>query len=293
VKNTPLLQLEKQDGFCVIDETLSTGQAGTCDLYIFLSADHALLVLRERSGGKFLAAENILPIPPTGKHFTDFIRYTVENSRLISLGVHRKVTVAINNTYASLLPSGLFRAGDEAANLRFTVSRDDLTACSEKVSAYDLQVIYGIQPEIKSLLQQLLPSCKIVHALSCALEYQGATYAGTKYISLRVLTYPGLLTIVVSDGKKLLFANAFEAHTAEEALYYLLNTCEQLDLDRSECRAAVCGAPAQVEALVAKANAYLTHVHATTDANIGSLSYKLKAIPGSSLLPALTVSLCE
>lgn len=293
MKNTPLLQLEKQDGFCVIDETVSTGQAGACDAYLLLSNDYASLVLKERSSGKFLAAENMLPDQKTGKHFTDFLRQVVESSELLQLGLHRKTTVAINNSFASLLPSGLFRSGDENTSLRFAVNRDDLTAFSDKVNGYDLHVVYGVQPEIIALLQELLPGCRIVHALSCALEYQSATFSGTKYTSLRGLYFPGQLSLVVSIGKKLLFANTFDVQTGDEALYYLLNTCEQLDIDRTECRTTICGAPSQVESLIAKAGSYLAHVHATDEANIGALSYKLKTIPGSSLLPALTVSLCE
>lgn len=293
MKNAPLLQLEKQDGFCVIDETLTNGRAGACDLYIHISPDYSSLVLKERSGGNFLAAENILPETKTGKNFTDFIRQVIDSSELIRLAAHRKITVAINNAFASLLPSGLYRAGDEAAALRFTISRDDLTAYADKVNAYELQVIYGIQPEIVNLLQQLLPGCRIIHALTGALEYQSATYSGAKYTSVRVIFNPGMLSVIVSAGKKLLFANSFQVQSPDEALYFLLNTCEQLDTDRHEARVSVCGAPAQVEALVAKAGSYIAHIHATEEANIGSLSYKLKSLPGASILPVLTISLCE
>lgn len=292
-KVSPLLQLENPKGFATLDEKLHTGQAGTCDLFIHACEASMTFSLLERSSGKFLAAENILEAPESKSTFAAFLRQSIQDSQLFSLKYHQHCTIAVSNSFATLVPSGLLKQGDEYRFLQLSVSRDDLTAGSSKVNGFDLQVAYGIQPEIRSLLQQLLPNAKILHGLPSQLDYHWMNAASTKGHFATVCAYPGLLTVIVSEGKKLIFANSFLPRDTEEAVYYLLNVCEQLELDRSVIPMELYGTTYTCEALQARLQQYVSNLHATKSIGFAEISYKLKELPAAALLPALVISLCE
>jgi hypothetical protein len=291
--SSPLLQLEKPGSFFVADETLTTGQAGMCDLFLLLAPASASLALRERATDKFLAVETIYPGADRAFTGPDFIRHCLKESELYRFNLHRKCTVGVVNTSATLLPAGLVRSGDEQQLLRLSVSRDDLWTGSTRVGGFDIQVVFGVPPEEISLLHQLIPGCNVVHATAAALEHAWLSASASASPVLHVVAHQGIMTVLYTVAKKLRFANSYSVADIEECAYHLLNVCEQLDIDRQAVQVELSGSPTSYDAILLRLQSFFNSIRPAGIGTFSQLGNKLKKLPAADLLPVLTLSLCE
>ncbi|MFM9028263.1 MAG: DUF3822 family protein [Bacteroidota bacterium] len=293
MKNVPpLLSLESPKGFFTADASIDTGGAGTCELYIHFTAGAMTLALRERSTKKYLAAECVLALSRTFSSLPDQFRSCIENSLIIKSGHFKNTTICIANNYATLLPSSLYRPGDEQSVLNFAVTRNDLIAGSNKVNGYDIRLVFGIQPELQSLMLQTFPGASITHALIPALEFQSLLGASSKETTVQIIAHPELTTAIVSQGKKLLFANSYQTKDAEESTYYVLNALNELDVDLQLTPCSLNGTFFNCEQLRARLQPYLPDICSLDRIGFASLSRSIEQIPASNLLPVVSLELC-
>lgn len=276
-----------------LDEKLSTGQAGNARLFIHLTNGAVTLALKENATGKFLAAESILSDNKDLNSPVAQLRHALAQSEIMRLEQHTACSVAVANAFHTLVPAGLYHPGDEQQLLRFAVSRTDLEAGADTAAGWGVKVIYGIQPELKSYLLQSIPSAHICHAITCNLEYQSLTAARNRGPMMQLTCHPELLTVTVSDGKKLMFSNSFVLRDQGEAAYFTLFVCEQLDLDASNLQVELNGTVHCCDVLRTRLEPYCSNLSGPSGMFSNALSYKLKAAQPAGLLPALTISLCE
>ena len=289
VKNAPpLLQLEQLKGFIYADEKLTTGQAGTCALYVHLTSGATTFAVREKTSGKFLGAECILSQETS---ITAQLRQAQRESQLLSITKFNSCEAAVANAFHTMVPAGLFHRGDETDLLRFSISRTDLEPAVDEVTGLGIKVIYGIQPELKALLHQSFTDLKLKSAVACQLEYQLLNAARTKAPVMQLVCHPELLTIIVSEGKKLLFVNSFNIRDMGEATYYTLMAGEQLDLEISTLDIELNGTMHCCEILKTRLEAYCGEITYSEGLFKDELSYKLQSAQTSGLMPVLTLGL--
>lgn len=276
-----------------MDETIATGQAGSCDLFLMAGASSLALALRETKSRKFLAAEAMVTDASDKGNTLSFLKRSLTENHLVQLAPLSSVTIAVSNHWLSLVPSGLFRAGDEDRILSFNTTRPDLDVAAIRTQGFQAQLIFGMEPELRSLLRQFHPTARILPASAGWLEYVALTGATQRERRVSVLIQEELLTVTVSESKKLLLHNAFPVHDAGEAAYYLLFVCEQLDLDHASTLVQVAGLRPRTDELIGRLQPYLPEITHASDLSFASLTYRLQDLPPSALLPVLTVSLCE
>lgn len=275
-----------------MDQSLASGQSGACDLYIHVAAGALSFAARERSSKRFLGAECIVETEKVTSSLPDQIRKQLAESTLVSLGGYRSVRIAIANTFTTLVPAALFRAGDEQSIFGLSVTRNDLVVGAVKVHSFDTQLVHGIQPEICSLLLQLFPGATLTNALAPLLEFQTTISNGRREPVMQLVSHPDQLTIIVSKGKQLLFANSFSTKDAEEAAYYTLFSAGQLDLDLSQLLAVLHGTPSSCEELRGRLLPYLPGLTDPERISFVNLCKGLQQLPAAALLPVLTIDLC-
>jgi hypothetical protein len=293
VRNAPpLLRIEPLKGCSFVDQSLASGQSGACDLYLHFTSGALSVAAKERSGKRFLAAECIIESDRTSTSLPEQFRKLISESTVIPIGGFRTVRIAVANTFATLVPSALFRAGDEQSIFALSVTRNDLVVASAKVNAFDAQLVHGIQPEICSLLLQLFPGAAITHALAPLLEFQSSIATGNREPVLQLVSHPDQLTVIVSKGKQLLFANSFSTKDSEEAAYYALFSAGQLDLDLSQLHSVLHGTPSSCEEVRGRLTPYLPGLSDPDGIPFANLCKGLQQLPAATLLPVLSIDLC-
>ena len=192
----------------IYDESIVSGRS--LNLYCEISHQSIALVLADKKQNKIYAFEN----------FSDS-RFSGLDSKILSFN-YRTASVQIINKDYTVVPSAVFEA-DEEEEWFFFNNRQALQLLSDRVNAYHLVNIFGYHPES---LPQLTVAFRTHHHITSLLE---SVRLRKQKLHLNFNT--GLLDVVVSEGKNLLLCNTFQYKSDEDALYYALLVCEQLNVE--------------------------------------------------------------
>lgn len=185
-----------------------------------------------------------------------------------------KSTCLYNFPESQLVPEKYFHA-DASASL-IELLHGDLNrglVMSERIQNTDQYNVYQVPPEIHGLLQRSFSNGKYWHYYSIWMmcEQQQVSASGN---GLSVLFYPNHLLVSAMRNNQLQLLQNYVYEAAEDAAYYLLNICQQLELPPEEVPIALSGMIDASSALYTEIFKYF-----------GQLS--LEAFPGAAGISAL------
>jgi hypothetical protein len=145
--------------------------------------------------------------------------------------VFRKVSVIFQSDACTVIPSGFYQAerSDEILSVLFRQHPPSETRGLE-LPAFGAKLIYRI-PQAVHAVTDLFPQAVIFPSMFPFLMRPTAHLAGN-VIDLDIAA--GYMMIRITRGNKLIFSNFFRYHNDEDILYYLSNTCMNLDIRLSE-----------------------------------------------------------
>ena len=215
-----------------IDEAFNPAYVSTFQLIIQISIDNILIAVNERGGNKYIAFENY-----TFQNIYNFdgvadqLETLTKESKLIKHKYKSAVCIIVNNL-STLVPNALFDEDRVKMYLKFNAElQGDEMVMVDNLKSMDSKNVFALPLSIKSKLDYLFSNIKYHHASSALIDtlvLQNKNQTGKK---LFVHVQPSHFESVVIDGKKLLFYNTFNYHSAEDFVYYLLFVCEQLQLN--------------------------------------------------------------
>lgn len=145
------------------------------------------------------------------------------------------VRVAVQHERFTLLPGALYRSADAEALLGLHC---ELDLAHERVLTYhhavpDITTLFAAERELPDWLQATYGAGvpRVLHhtdALLAAALHRTEPTVTPAVVSLHMLA--GLLTLVVTRERQLLFCNAFRFTTAEELMYYTLLVLQEVGL---------------------------------------------------------------
>lgn len=283
------LSMNKQ---CIIDPSLESGQAGSCELLIVADNEALQLSLVEKKTLKILAFEKI--VPENSKDWSACLNELKEKSELITKFPFTKVKIAVySNTY-TLVPDALFKSGNEHTYYRLNYSTDiHSLVYSGQVIKYHLHSIYGISSELINALTVSFPENKTIHFSEVLLNNRFLNSRTDSPRTLSVNVRDHHLDLMVSEGKKLVLLNSFVWQTIEDVLYYSLFVCEQLELNPEQIQVELSGAVERNSALYKLLDKYFASIRFAETLPGLKTGYGLETVP-FHLHPVLFgLSLCE
>ena len=153
----------------------------------------------------------------------------------LSAAQFKSVSCAVNNNYATLIPTPFFREDDLAEFLGFNFSDEvEWNPAHDTLSTVDSHNVYHIDPALQRSLKNSFPGLKIQHYSTTLIE---TNIDQTVFLCLQ----PHTLHLMAWKEKQLLFCNHFDHQTPEDVVYYLLFVYEQLGLNPLEDHLAVAG----------------------------------------------------
>jgi hypothetical protein len=147
----------------------------------------------------------------------------------------QSASVQVVNRKYTLVPSALYDAGDEETYFMLNHQQSGLNLSSDTVNGYHLVNVFGYQNDLTG---KHFPAAQVHHAVSSMLS---AIRLQSREKSIHLNFSEELLDIIIVDGKKLLYCNSFEYRSNEDALYYVLFACEQLNLDVRDVQTILSG----------------------------------------------------
>jgi len=216
--------------------------------------------------------------------------YPIENTLQVSLNEHlinalkhfqfSKKTyqhVAINYFTAqfTLCPTAFYNSENNRSLLEFnTGGTHNKVILTDDINA-DIKLIYAIDEDLKSFLDQLFPSHFIKHTLTVLAKLMLLSDELTKdHILLSV--HANYIEIIVKQDQKLLLANQYSIKTQEDILYYILFILEQYQLNPLTASIKIVGNINATSALISSLKKYIKNV----PLGIGHKSIKWDSLTG-------------
>lgn len=170
-----------------------------------------------------------------------------EDHVLIKAGFWKSITVGIKNTQFSLIPESLFEKDylKEYLSLNTMLDKepDEEYHYFEQKNTAAVNV-FATNERLTNWFNAMYPlkQIRVVHHTAPMIEgimLQKEEVKNEQSVFVLVEQY--FLTIVVKQGKKLIFCNSFTFNTSEDFVYFILFVFDQLGLNPEKCPVVVFG----------------------------------------------------
>lgn len=201
-------------------------------------------------------------VPVSDNHsLSDRLRAVVESDELLH-NQFRQSIVLYNFAESMLVPDTAFKLENnrDLVELNFgTVSKGLIL--SEKVPAHPAHNVYRIAPDVHSLFQHKFTAGKYWHLYSLWLSSLKSFPPDVNEDEghIQVLFYPDKMLVSVYKREQLQLVQTYLYQVPEDAVYYLLNICKQLNLSPENAALIVSGYAENDSALMTEVKKYFLH----------------------------------
>lgn len=147
--------------------------------------------------------------------------------------------VTWDHSAALLVPAKFYRM-EEARELLLQLHGPQPLAdvVSEQVAAWQLYCVYAVPVYQREWIQHHFPTAVFLHQYSTGLKSLGAT--GDAPLLLADFRN-GSFSLMVLRQHQLLLSRTWQYQSPEDVIYYLLRTCEEFGLNRTESQLSISG----------------------------------------------------
>jgi hypothetical protein len=213
-------------------------------LFIIIGAESLQYAVFDTEKNAFIAlADYRMAAPPrnSGTFFSQLEQlFSVEE---MLLKKYPSVVIGIETPFQTLVPSPLFDAGQLKQYLEFNFRLPEgCQISSDHMEEIDAYHVYGFLPGLKDTIKKYFRETALFHrssALIRAAYYYHKNNPGPSGVFLHVRDH--YIDLVVLEGNRLAFFNAFPCRTREDMLYFTLFALEQLNLHPDTARLFLSG----------------------------------------------------
>lgn len=277
------------------DEALQKADSKNYKLSIQLSLDGFSFCILNETQNKFLSIEshaihNVKNIDSFCNLFRDF----VENHPWLNL-FFKQVSILFESQKSTLIPTPLYdeREQDNYTKLNFTLSEDQIIK-TDKLVNVDAYKLYVVPKQIIDLLNNLFHGHNLSSHASVLIESllvinKNLPASKRCYVNAR----NSYIDIIITEGRKLLYYNAFNYKTKEDFIYYLIFVLEQLKLNPEEIELILSGYIDKNSKLFEMVYKYVRNISFAQLSDSLGYSYIFNDIPAHQYSNLLNYYLCE
>ncbi len=224
----------------------------------------------------------------------NLIREFIPKTEWLSLD-YESVSIAFETPVCTLVPSPLFK--DTHANdylkLNFNLQLDDLIK-NDHLSLLDANNIWSIPHNIYKRITKFFPKAQIHHHASSLIENlllhnKNRESGEVVFVNVR----KNWFDIVVLDGNKLLFYNAFRYKAKEDFIYFLIFVLEQLNLNPEITDVVLLGEVLKISSVYEVAYKYIRNISFGKRSNDYQYSYVIDEMPEHFYFNLIHLQQCE
>ena len=277
------------------DEALHKADSKNYKLSIQLSLDGFSFCIFSETQNKFLSIEshaihNVKNIDSFCNLFRDFF----QNHPWMNLSFGQ-VAILFESQKSTLIPSSLYdeKEQDNYTKLNFTFTEDQIIK-TDKLVNVDAYKLYVVPKQIIELLNSLFPGHQLSSHASVLIEsllILSKNLPANKrcYVNAR----NSYLDIIITEGRNLLYYNAFNYTTKEDFIYYLIFVLDQLKLNPEEIELILTGFIDKNSKLFEMVYKYVRNIAFPQLSDSFNYSYIFNDIPTHKYSNLLNFYLCE
>jgi hypothetical protein len=201
--------------------------------------------------------------------------YPIENTLQYSLSEHlinalkhfqiskksyKHVYINYITSQFTLCPSVFYNLENNRAFLEFNSGTvGNALVLTDEINA-DIKLIYAIDEQIKSTLDQLFPNHLLKHTLTVLSKLMLSSEELVKE-NVIVSIHANYIEVVVKQEQKLLLANQYSIKTQEDVLYYVLFILEQYHLNPLKVNIKIIGDIDSSSSLINSLKKYIKNIN--------------------------------
>jgi hypothetical protein len=275
------------------DETLDLTNLAAYNLYLTVGAAGLRVGVADIRRNKFVVLEDYQA--PAGTPLAAQIQALLAQHDLVGQSGWNKVRLAVQNRHFTLLPSPLFRAGDEAAYLRL---HHTLDAQQETVHHYthaSLEVVslFAAEKALADWFEATYPEGRLLHQTSALVE--GVIHQSEQSSPRRIYLSIGYqeATLLAVRDKQPEFCNVFPFSTPEDLIYYTILVMQELQLNPDQDSVVVWGDLMHDSELFTILRKYIRNIRVGNRPFDLGYSYRLNVVFEYRYFELYALHLCE
>lgn len=216
-----------------------------------------------------------------------------EQNELLNLP-YKKVFVLLPSPFSTLVPSGLFKAEEEARWLNFTreipAGYNILHARMKLADAWN---VFAIPADMQNIFSRQYPDPLYLHQYIPITETRLAiSRPGTSRNQVIINLQKDFFDLIVLEKNNLKLCNTFEIKGENDLVYFTLFVFEQLQLIPASTDVQVIGTHPDLTRLLQTLGRYIKHVKQPGLPGSFQYSYLFKNVPGSRFQNLLSLPSC-
>lgn len=223
------------------DETLDSDNLAAYNLYLTAGAAGLRVGVADVRRNKFVALEDYPGVPATS--LAGQLQALAAQHDLVGRQGWNQVRLAIQSRHFTLLPSPLFRPGDEATYLRLHHPIDPQHEMVHHYlhSSLEMVNVFAAEKSLADWFQYNYPNGRLLHQTSALLA--GVLHQSEQAAPRRLYLSIGQqeVTILAVRDKRLEFCNVFPFSTPEDLIYYTILVMQELQLNPDQDAVVVWG----------------------------------------------------
>jgi hypothetical protein len=263
-----------------IDEAFDLNKLNDYQLVIQLAYDGIFATVLDKSKNKYIAFEYYsFQHTFNGEGLAEQLDEVLKQSKIVAQR-YKKVTCCLGSGFSTLIPEALFEEDRKKAFLKFNTSlQGDELVLSDDIINLGAKNVFALPFSVKAKLDGQYSNVTYHHFSSALLDALLSQTRNTTKKQLFIHIQSSSFQVILIEGKKLLFYNSFNHHSAEDFIYYLLFVCEQLSLNPETIDAVLAGEIERTSSIFAILQKYVRNVRFAERTDHADLSYQLQTFP--------------
>ena len=287
--------IKKKASVSILDESLFTGGQKSYRLLCSVDRQFISVAVADMPANKFTGFEAFhFPKSLSDEQLAQQIGNLTQHSSILKKVDFKNVSVLFANADFTFVPSALFRKEDAEHYFHFNHQRrDGEMLYHDFIKGEDAVNIFSVPEAITLSLKNLFERFSVHHHLTALAD--AARYALQKQTgkSMFVHVHSESLDVIVHEDRKLLLANSFPFKTVDDAVYFVLMVCAQLNINPETATVTVAGEIEKDSALSMQLQKYIRHVPFAERIKTAAFTYGFNDLAQHFYFSAFSHILCE
>jgi hypothetical protein len=263
-----------------VDESFDPKSLADLQLVLQLGNDGLFAVIFDKEKNKYIAFEYYsFQQVYNADLLGDLFDIALKESKFLSHR-YKAVSCSVVNSISTIVPAALFEDDRKKVYLKFNSSlQGDELVMVDEIRNLDAKNVFGLPFSIKSKLDSLYIKVTYHHFSSALIETLLSQNKNETKKKLFVHVQASHFEALVIEGKKLIFYNTFNYHSAEDFMYYLLFVCEQLQMNPENTETVMIGEIERTSAIYSLTQKYIRNLKFGERTDNSVYSYQLQTFP--------------
>jgi len=294
-EHTMIPEMKGKGMVSILDESLFTGEQKTFQLLCTVAPELITIAAVDQGKNKFTGFEGFhFPKPLSDEQLAQKISELTFQSSILKKVDFNNVSVQVVNPKFTFIPSALFKAEDAAQYFRFNHGEQEGESIHfDVIKGYEAVNIFSVPGILVSAIKKLFEKFSLHHHLTSLVDAARFHTPKNEGKCLFVHVRPSGLDLIVTEERKLIFANVFPFKNTEDGIYYVMMVCEQMGLNPEKAEVVISGQVEKESPFISQLKKYIRNVSFGGRIRSAAFTYGFDELPSHYYHAAFSHILCE